>query len=330
MLPTAELHVHVEGTLEAELLVALAARNGIALPSTDPEVLRRRYRFADLRSFYDVYTEHLSVLRTARDFHELASAYLRRAAAAGVRHSELFFDPQSHLARGVPLAAVIEGLTAARVEAEAEGMTGGLIMCFLRDLGPDAALEVFEAALPHRDALLGVGLDSAELGHPPSLLREVFLRAEAEGLHRVAHAGEEGGPDYVWEAIDVLGVERIDHGNRALEDVDLVARLRDEQIPLTVCPLSNVALHTAPPALADHPLPVMLDEGLNVSVHSDDPAYFGGYLDDALAALRDALDLSPASLELLARNSIRSSFASAERRGALLDELDGATARAQR
>jgi adenosine deaminase len=324
VLPTAELHVHLEGTLEVELLVALAHRNGVPLPTYDTEALRRRYRFDDLQAFLDVYTEHLGVLRTAEDFHDLTAAYLRRAAAAGVRHAELFFDPQSHTARGVPLAAVLEGITAARAEAGVSGMSSGLILCFLRDLGPDAAAAALTEALPFRDALLGVGLDSAEVGHPPSLFRDVFLRAEAEGLHRVAHAGEEGGPDYVWEALDVLGVERIDHGNRALEDLELVGRLRAEQVPLTVCPLSNLALHTAPPALADHPLPVMLDEGLNVSIHSDDPAYFGGYLDDAVEALRDALELPESTLALLAGNAIRSSFAPAERKTELLLELDEA------
>jgi adenosine deaminase len=324
VLPTAELHVHLEGTLEAELFVELAARNGVALPSTDPDVLRRRYRFSDLESFLALCTDQLAVLRTAEDFHDLASAYLRRASIAGVRHAEMSVDLQSHVARGVPSGAVFEGITAARIEAAAEGITSGLLLCFLRDLGPDAAMSSFEAALPYRQALLGVGLDSAELGHPPSLFREVFLRAEAEGLHRVAHAGEQAGPDYVWEALDVLGVERIDHGNRALEDLDLVARLREQQMPLTVCPLSNLALHTAPPSLADHPLPVMLDEGLNVSLHSGDPAYVGGYLDDAVLAMRDALELSESTLALLAGNAIRSSFAPLERKTELLLELDEA------
>lgn len=310
MWPTAELHIHVEGTIEAELLVQLARRNGLPLPSFDPEVLRARYVFADLQSFLDVHYGNLAVLRTEQDFYDLATGYLRRSAAGGVRRAEIFFDPQTHLGNGVPIEAVFGGFSAAVQDARsAFGISSDLILCFLRDLGADAAMDTLNRALPYREHFFGVGLDSTEIGFPPSLFTEVYAKAAAEGLHRVAHAGEEGGPEYIWEALDLLKVERIDHGNRALEDPVLVARLRDEQIPLTVCPLSNVALRTAPPDLADHPLPVMLQEGLLVNINSDDPAYFGGYVDDNLRAITAALDLSTDDLERLALNSFTASFA---------------------
>jgi adenosine deaminase len=307
--PTAELHVHIEGTLEPDLLVRLARRNGIDLPTYDVDELRATYAFTRLQDFLDVYEANTAVLRTDEDFAELGDMYFRRAAAAGVVRAEVFFDPQAHVRRGVPIEAVIEGLGAAVDAARSRGMSADLILCFLRDLGPEAAMEVFEAALPLRDRFIGVGLDSTEVGYPPSLFRDVYARAAAEGLHRVAHAGEEGGPDYVWEALDVLGVERIDHGNRALEDPALVARLRDEGVALTVCPLSNLALRTAPPELSAHPLPVMLEEGLLVSIHSDDPAYFGGYVDDNLRQVRDSLQLDDETMRRLAENSFVSSFA---------------------
>ncbi|MDF2991129.1 MAG: adenine deaminase [Microbacterium sp.] len=309
MWPTAELHVHIEGTLEPELLVTLARRNGAPLPSSDPDHLRTLYAFNRLQDFLDIYYRHLDTVRTAQDFHDLADAYFRRAQSAGVRRAEVFFDLQAHLRRGIRADAVFEGLGAALDAARARGLSADLILCFLRDLGPDAAMQTLETALPFRERFIGVGLDSAEVGFPPSLFREVYARAAAEGLHRVAHAGEEGGPDYIWEAIDLLGVERVDHGNRALEDAELVRRLRDDRIPLTVCPLSNLALRTAPADLALHPLPVMIEEGLLVSVHSDDPAYFGGYVDDNIAAVAQHLDLGPAALAALARNAFRSSFA---------------------
>ncbi len=328
MLPLAELHVHIEGTLEPELLVRIAQRNGIRLPSYDPDVLRERYAFDRLTDFLDVYYDNIGVLRTAEDFYDLGSGYLRRAARAGVRHAEIFFDPQAHTARGVPIDALFDGLGSALSDARRDGMSAELIMCFLRDSGPDKAMLALEAALPFRDRFIGVGLDSAEVGYPPSLFVDVYARAAAEGLRRVAHAGEEGGPEYVWEALDILGVERIDHGNRALEDPDLVHRLRDQQIPLTVCPLSNLALRTAPPRLADHPLPVMLEEGLRVSVHSDDPAYFGGYIDDNLARVCEALQLGQAATAQLAINSFRSSFAAAERVEAWVADVDAAQAAA--
>lgn len=306
MLPVAELHIHLEGSLEAETLVRLARRNDIALPSYDPDVLRARYVFDDLQSFLDIYYENIAVVRTEEDFYDLGSAYLARAAAGGVRRAEMFVDLQTHTSRGISPGTVFAGLSAAIQDAPE--VSGALLLSFLRDLGPEAASETLASAMPYRDQFVGVGLDSAEIGFPPSLFATVYATAASEGLHRVAHAGEEGGPDYVWEAIDLLGVERIDHGNRAMEDPELVARLRDERIPLTVCPLSNVALKTGPADLSEHILPAMLAEGLVVSINSDDPAYFGGYVDDNLAAVRNSLGLSAAQLGQLAENSFESAF----------------------
>ena len=309
MLPVAELHMHIEGSLEAELVVALARRNGIDLPTFDAAELKARYKFTDLQSFLDIYYSNLAVMKTEQDFYDLGTAYLTRAAASGVRRAEMFFDLQTHTQNGIPQEAVFAGLTGAIADARmATGISADLILCFLRHLGGDAATQTLREAMPFRDQFIGVGLDSSELGFPPSLFTEAFGIAGSEGLHRVAHAGEEGGPDYVWEALDLLGVERIDHGNRAMEDPRLVARLRDEQTPLTVCPLSNIALKTAPPELADHLLPAMLAEGLLVSINSDDPAYFGGYVDDNFAAITNDLALGPQQLGILAENSFTSSF----------------------
>lgn len=322
MWPTAELHVHIEGTLEVPLLLRLAERNGVRLPTTDAEALRSRYAFSRLQDFLDVYYEHLDVLRTEEDFAELVVSYLERAAASGVRRAEIFFDPQSHTARGIPMGVVIRGLSSGLERGrEAFGVDGALILCFLRHLGGEAALATLEEALAYRDAFIGVGLDSSEVGFPPSLFSAAFERAAEEGLRRVAHAGEEGGPDYVWEALDVLGVERVDHGNRALEDAELMAALRQRGVPVTVCPLSNLALRTAPPDLAEHPLPVMLDEGLLASVHSDDPAYFGGYLDANLAALRAAGVVDEALAGELAANAVASSFLDDAGKEALFAEI---------
>jgi adenosine deaminase len=317
MLPTAELHIHIEGTLEPEMLVELAQRNGLALPTSDLDELRAKYDFSDLQSFLDLYYANLPVLRTDQDFYDLTSAYLARADRAGVRRAEIFFDPQVHLGNDVPIGAVFEGMTGARGDSP---VSTDLILCFLRDLGPEAAAETLRLALPYRERFIGVGLDSAEVGHPPAPFAEVYQRAAAEGLHRVAHAGEEGGPDYVRDALDVLGVERIDHGIRAMEDPELVARLRDEQIPLTVCPLSNVALRTVD-KLSDHVLPAMLDAGLLACVNSDDPAYFGGYVDDNFAALRSELALTDEQLKTLARNSFDACFATDEQKAAWKAEI---------
>jgi adenosine deaminase len=309
MLPVAELHVHIEGTLEPELLVQLAARNGTSMPTRAVAELRAAYRFDSLQSFLTLYYANLRVLQVEQDFYDLAGAYLARAAAAGVRRAEIFFDPQTHLANGVPLEAVFGGLTAALADgARDHGISADLILCFLRDLGADAAGEVLRACLPFRDRFIGVGLDSAEVGYPPVLFRPVYQLAAAEGLRLVAHAGEEGGPDYVREALDELRVERVDHGVRSMEDPGLVARLRDERIALTVCPLSNVALRVVP-ALGDHMLPAMLDAGLLATVNSDDPAYFGGYVDDNLDAVRAVFGYDDARLAALARNSFEACFA---------------------
>ncbi|GLY32244.1 adenosine deaminase [Kineosporia sp. NBRC 101731] len=308
LIPTAELHIHIEGTLEPEMLVQLARRNQVPLPTYDVEELRARYRFGDLQAFLDLYYANLQVLRTAEDFHDLAAAYLHRAASRGVRRAEIFFDPQAHVNHGVPLEAVIEGLTAGLAEPTDQPVSTDLILCFLRDLGPEAAGEMFRAALPFREHFIGIGLDSAEVGHPPAMFREVYAAAAAEGLHRVAHAGEEAGPDYVWEALDVLGVARVDHGIRAMEDAALVDRLRADRIPLTVCPLSNVSLRTVD-TMADHVLPAMLDENLVVTINSDDPAYFGGYVDDNYAAVKAQLGLSDTHLRTLALNSFDACFA---------------------
>ncbi|MFB7619430.1 adenosine deaminase [Kitasatospora sp. NPDC056181] len=321
-LPKAELHLHIEGTLEPDLAFALAARNGVTLPYADTEELRRAYSFSDLQSFLDLYYALMAVLRTEQDFADLADAYLARAAEQGVRHAEIFFDPQAHTARGVPLGVVVEGLGRALDRSEERyGVSTRLIMCFLRDESADSALETFEAARPwFGTRITGVGLDSAEVGHPPAKFREVYRLAADAGLHRVAHAGEEGPAGYITEALDVLGVERIDHGLRCLEDPDLVDRLVREQVPLTLCPLSNVRLRCID-TLADHPLPAMLAAGLLVTVNSDDPAYFGGYADDNFRAVEEALKLDREELRLLAANSFRASFLDEERRAALLAEV---------
>lgn len=321
-LPKAELHLHIEGTLEPELAFALARRNGIALPYADEDALRRAYSFADLQSFLNLYYALMAVLRTEDDFADLAHAYLARAKEQGVRHAEIFFDPQAHTARGVPIGTVINGLARALDGAEeAYGISTRLIMCFLRDESAESALATFEAARPHLHRLTAVGLDSAEVGHPPSKFREVFALAREAGLKCVAHAGEEGPPAYVWEALDVLGVDRIDHGVRCMEDERLVARLVADQVPLTVCPLSNVRLRVIDD-LADHPLPAMLDAGLLVTVNSDDPSYFGGYADDNFHAVRDALGLDQETLRTLARNSFRAAFLDEAARERHLRDVD--------
>ncbi|GLF93775.1 adenosine deaminase [Streptomyces yaizuensis] len=323
-LPKAELHVHIEGTLEPELAFALARRNGVELPFADTEELRRAYDFEDLQSFLDLYYALMAVLRTEDDFAELTDAYLARAAAQGVRHAEIFFDPQAHTVRGVPIATVIEGLARALDDSERRhGVSTRLIMCFLRDQSAAFALETLQAARPHLHRITGIGLDSAEVGHPPAKFREVYEAAGALGLRKVAHAGEEGPASYITEALDVLGVERVDHGLRCLEDTDLVERLVRERIPLTLCPLSNVRLR-AVDVLEDHPLPRMMDAGLLCTVNSDDPAYFGGYVGDTFHAVREALGLDEERLRELARNSFTASFLEddEERRARLIAEVD--------
>ncbi|MFD9567233.1 adenosine deaminase [Streptomyces sp. NPDC059994] len=311
-LPKAELHLHIEGTLEPELAFELAARNGVRLPYADTEELRKAYLFDDLQSFLDLYYSLMAVLRTEDDFEALAEAYLARAAAQGVRHAEIFFDPQAHTARGVPIGTVVEGLgRALDRSADRHGITTRLILCFLRDQSAESALETLEAARPHLHRIVGIGLDSAEVGHPPAKFREVYAVADSLGLRKVAHAGEEGPPSYITEALDVLGVERVDHGLRALEDPSLVARLVRDRIPLTLCPLSNVRLR-AVPVLEEHPLRRMMDAGLMCTVNSDDPAYFGGYVGDTFDAVGVALGLSSEDLRSLARNSFLAAFLEGE------------------
>jgi adenine deaminase len=320
-MPKAELHLHIEGTLEPELLFALARRNGVALPFPDEQSLRAAYDFQDLQSFLDVYYAGASVLRTAQDFHDLAWAYLSRAARENVVRAEIFFDPQTHTARGVPLAAVIEGLSLACDEARGLGVSAALVMSFLRHLPEAEAFATLEEALPLRDRFIGVGLDSSERGHPPEDFRRVFTRCGELGLHRVAHAGEEGPSAYVRGALDALGVERVDHGVRCLEDPVLVARLARERVPLTVCPLSNVKLRVFD-RLDDHVLGKLLDAGLVATVNSDDPAYFGGYLNQNYLETFEALRLDADAGYRLAHNSLTAAFLEPSEREPLLDRLE--------
>jgi adenosine deaminase len=307
-LPKAELHVHIEGTLEPELAFQLAKKHGIRLPYATVEELRGAYRFADLQSFLDIYYAGANVLRDADDFHALAQAYLRKAHEQGVVHVEIFFDPQSHTARGIALATVLDGLCRALSEAEREfGISGRLILCFLRHLSADEAMRTLEEALPYKDAIAAVGLDSSEWGHPPSKFVEVFARARREGLWAVAHAGEEGPPSYIYEALDILQVRRIDHGVRCEEAPELLGRLARERVPLTICPLSNVKLKVFN-RIENHNLKRLLERGVCVTVNSDDPAYFGGYVLENYLAVRSGLGLSRNQLVELARNSIEASF----------------------
>lgn len=323
--PLAELHLHLEGTLEPDTIFELAERNGISLPYADRADLAARYRFTDLQSFLDLYYANLITLVTQADFEELTWRYLQRAHDAGVRHAEVFVDPQAHLVRGVPTATVLRGTHRALQRAARElDLTAGIIVCVLRDHPVDEAKRMLDDALESGVPLLGIGLDSAEVGYPPSAFAEVYATAADAGLRRVCHAGEEGPAEYVWQALDVLGAERIDHGIRCLDDRALVRRLADEQVPLTVCPLSNVRLR-AVDRLADHPLPRMLDHGLLACVNSDDPAYFGGHVDDNLRACRDELGLSDADLHTLAENSIHAAFLPQQRRDELLAQLATAT-----
>lgn len=314
--------MHIEGTLEPELLFELAERNGIRLPYPSIDALRRAYRFESLQDFLDLYYRGMSVLIEEQDFHDLARAYFQRAHRESVRHAELFFDPQAHTRRGVPFERVIGGLHRAAENARRElGITVKLILCFLRDLPADDAMSTLDAALPHRGSIAGVGLDSAELGHPPGPFAEVFARARETGLHAVAHAGEEGPADYVREALDVLRVARIDHGVRSLEDAALVRRLAEDKIPLTVCPLSNVCLGVVDD-MSRHPLREMIEKGLFVTVNSDDPAYFGGYVNANYRAAAEALNLDVEQLGALASNSFRASFLSEAEKRVRLAEID--------
>ena len=321
-LPKAELHLHIEGTLEPELMFELARRNGVQLPYASVDEVRRAYVFSDLQSFLDIYYAGCCVLLTEQDFYDLTWAYLERAATQGVRHAEIFFDPQTHTDRGLPFETVVTGIHRALQDGESRlGITSGLILCFLRHLSAEAAMRALIEALPFREWIIAVGLDSSEVGHPPAKFKDVYSRARESGLLAVAHAGEEGPPAYVWEALDILKVRRIDHGVRSVEDERLVRRLVEEQIPLTVCPLSNVKLRVFP-NLTAHNLKQMLVRGLLVTVNSDDPAYFGGYVADNFQASIAALDLSREQLLTLARNSFVASFLREDRRRAYLEELD--------
>lgn len=307
-LPKAELHLHIEGTLEPALMFTMARRNRVQLPYPDEEAVRRAYVFEDLQSFLDIYYAACSVLVTERDFYELTYEYLRRAVSQGVRHAEIFFDPQTHTDRGIEFAAVVNGISSALADGERDlGITSRLILCFLRHLSAEAAMETLEQAIPHRDKIIGVGLDSSERDHPPLKFRDVYDRARAEGFLAVAHAGEEGPPEYIWQALDVLKVQRVDHGEKSTGDERLVERLAEEQMPLTLCPFSNVKLRVVP-ELGAHPAGQLLRRGLCVTINSDDPAYFGGYIADNYVGTARALSLSLDEMVQIARNSFTASF----------------------
>ena len=326
-MPKAELHIHIEGSLEPELIFALAQRNGVALPYANVEALRAAYAFADLQSFLDIYYAGASVLLKEADFFDMAMAYFRRASADHVVHAELFFDPQTHTGRGVPFKTVIDGLTRACDAAQRElGISALLILCFLRHMSEEAAMATLDEALPYRSQFVGVGLDSSERGHPPEKFARVFARCRELGLRLVAHAGEEGPPAYIWSALDDLRVERIDHGVRCVEDPALVERLAAERVPLTVCPLSNVKLCVYK-TMAEHQLPAMLAAGLCATVNSDDPAYFGGYVNQNYLATFEALpQLTARDAHTLAANSFEASFASAADKQRWAKALDRAFA----
>lgn len=317
-MPKAELHIHIEGSLEPELIFELAQRNRVSLPYASVEALRQAYAFTDLQSFLDIYYAGASVLLTEQDFYDMTMAYLVRAAADNVRHAEIFFDPQTHTARGVPFKTVIDGIWRACQDGP---ISATLIMCFLRHLSEEEAIATLEEALPFRDKIIGVGLDSSEVGHPPEKFARVFERARNLGLHLVAHAGEEGPPAYIESALDVLNVERIDHGVRCLEEPALVERLAREQMALTVCPLSNIKLRVFD-VMGDSNLRRLLDAGLVATVNSDDPAYFGGYVNDNYLAAFDALPLDASHARQLAKNSFAAAFVEPERKRAWLAEVD--------
>jgi adenine deaminase len=321
-LPKCELHIHIEGSLEPELMFALARRNGIRLPYASVEALRQAYQFRNLQDFLDIYYQGMSVLITEQDFYDLASAYLERAHADNVRHVEMFFDPQGHTARGVAFSTVVGGLHRAIVDAQRNlGVQASLILCFLRHLDEADAERTLDSALAYKDRIVGVGLDSSEAGNPPGKFKRVFGRARDAGFFLSAHAGEEGPASYVWEALDLLGVARIDHGNRSLEDEVLVRRLARDQVPLTVCPLSNLRLKVVPD-LAHHPLRRMMDAGLMVTVNSDDPAYFGGYVNQNYLAVSDALALRRDDIAGIVRNGIKASLMGPSEKNNALAEVD--------
>ncbi|MDJ1177628.1 adenosine deaminase [Roseofilum sp. BLCC_M91] len=321
-LPKAELHIHIEGSLEPELMFALADRHQMTLPYDSIEAAHQAYQFQDLQSFLDLYYAGANVLRTEQDFYDLTWNYLQRARQQGVHHTEIFFDPQTHTQRGIAFETVITGIHQALVEGKSQlDISSHLILCFLRHLSAEDAMKTLEEALPYQDWIVGVGLDSSEQGHPPSKFTAVFDRARGQGFLTVAHAGEEGPPEYIWEAIELLKVARIDHGVRSPEDPKLMEWLKEHQIPLTVCPLSNIELGVFE-TLKQHPIKQLLDAGLNVSVNSDDPAYFGGYVQENFMAIYEALDLSQRDLYQLAKNSFLSSFLSESEKEEAIAKLD--------
>ena len=321
-LPKAELHLHIEGTIEPETMFRFTERNGIALPYASVEALRAAYDFGELQDFLDLYYQGMRVLQTEEDYYEMTWAYLEKARAQNVLHAEIFFDPQGHTSRGIAFETVLDGISRALADGSKQlGIGTRLIMCFLRDRDATEAMATLEQALPHRDRIVGVGLDSAERGNPPAKFREVFERARALGFQTVAHAGEEGPAAYVRDALDLLHVTRIDHGIRALDDPGLVARLVRERVPLTVCPLSNVRLKVVDD-IRRHPLRTMMDKGLFVTVNSDDPAYFGGYVNENFAAVQEGLGLSDEDLSQLARNSFEAAFLPHADKRRLVQQVD--------
>jgi adenosine deaminase len=320
-MPKAELHIHIEGSLEPELMFAIADRNGVRLPFASVDEVRHAYHFTNLQSFLDIYYAGATVLRQEQDFYDLTWAYLERARGDNVCHTEIFFDPQTHTDRGIPFETVVTGIHRALQEGERLlGITSKMILCFLRHLSAEAAMATLEQALPFREWIIGVGLDSSERGHPPEKFTKVFDRARSEGFVTVAHAGEEGPPEYIWQALDLLKVSRIDHGVRCEEDAQLIERLRRQQVPLTVCPLSNVKLGVFE-NIAAHNLKTLLDLGLCVTVNSDDPAYFGGYINDNFIAAHQALGLTRDEVIQLSRNVFRAAFLDVKAQQQLLDEL---------
>ncbi len=321
-LPKVELHLHIEGTLEPELMFALAKRNKLKLPFASVEEVRQAYNFTNLQSFLDIYYAGANVLQTEQDFYDLAWAYFSKAHEQNVRHAEIFFDPQTHTERGIPFATVIKGLHRAQQDArEKLDLSSFLILCFLRHLPAEAAMRTLDEAQPYKDWIIAVGLDSSEKDHPPALFEEVYKQARAQGYLSVAHAGEEGPAEYVWEALKLLGSQRIDHGVRSVDDPELLKYLVDQRVPLTVCPLSNVKLCVFP-SMKDHNIKELLDMGLRVTVNSDDPAYFGGYMNENFIAAQRDLGLTRDDLYRISLNSIEATFLDEPRKAALKQELD--------
>ena len=321
-LPKIELHVHIEGTLEPELMFELASRNGVQLPYKTVQEIHNAYQFTNLQSFLDIYYQGAQVLKTEQDFYDLMMAYLKKANEQNVRHAEIFFDPQTHTHRGIPFEVFMNGFVRAKENARKNlGITSELIMCFLRHLSPEDAYKTLDQARPFKEMILGVGLDSSEVGNPPSLFRDVFLRAKEQGYRLVAHAGEEGPPEYVWEAINLLGVKRIDHGVRSMEDPALIDYLVQGKIPLTVCPLSNIKLCVFD-EMTEHNIKQLLDLGVKVTINSDDPAYFGGYMNENFLATQAGLNLTKEDLYQMSTNAIQATFLDQSRQDELQEELD--------